>query len=191
MDEVYNPEGPTTQEFFSDCVRLNRPCVLRLLAKTWPAYQKWPDLNGGREYLSEKLKGWTFKVFGTEALNSNLVENKRYHFNANYTKSKSYEDFLTDHETKPDFTAFQDSVLHMLKDDVVVPEFMVSATALKGLDMTQGVNFVDKPRYIADEQLLCAIEGNLSVALAAHVYRQELWAGRGVNPVYNEYFNDA
>lgn len=30
-----------TLEFFSDCVRLNRPCALRNLAQKWPATEKW------------------------------------------------------------------------------------------------------------------------------------------------------
>ena len=31
--------------FFSQCVRLNKPCIFEALAKQWPAYQKWNTLN--------------------------------------------------------------------------------------------------------------------------------------------------
>lgn len=38
----YNIE-PSTLEFFSDCVRVNRPCIFRKLAADWPASTKWRD----------------------------------------------------------------------------------------------------------------------------------------------------
>lgn len=176
---------PSTQEFFSDCVRLNRPCVIQSLANSWPAYTKWNTKHGGKTYLKEKLTGRNFKYYQTESFNSKLIENKRYHFNAKYSSNKTYSDFLDSHDQKPDYTAFKDSVLEVLKDDVEVPDFMVSAIALKDIELLQGANFVDKPRYLSDEQLVCAIEGNLSVALVPHVFRQEIMGGKAsANPYY-------
>ena len=57
LSKSFSGSWPSSQEFFSDCVRMNRPCVLRSLAKTWPASTKWLDKNGGPEYLKQKLKG--------------------------------------------------------------------------------------------------------------------------------------
>jgi hypothetical protein len=46
---------PSSLRFFSDCVRLNRPCELKGLASKWPAIEKWSDRNGGKEYLTKKF----------------------------------------------------------------------------------------------------------------------------------------
>ena len=48
---------PNTIEVFSDCVRNNRPCVFKGLAKEWPAFEKWNTKNNGTEYLSSKFEG--------------------------------------------------------------------------------------------------------------------------------------
>jgi hypothetical protein len=52
-----------TLEFFSDCVRLNRPCALRNLAQTWPATKNW-------SITDENSVGWGFleKLFGNDKL---------------------------------------------------------------------------------------------------------------------------
>jgi hypothetical protein len=46
---------PSTLEFFSDCVRYNRPCELKGMAKSWPASSKWAENLGGADYLANKL----------------------------------------------------------------------------------------------------------------------------------------
>jgi hypothetical protein len=42
-----NARNVNTLEFFSDCVRLNRPCALRSLAEKWPATEKWSTAANG------------------------------------------------------------------------------------------------------------------------------------------------
>lgn len=42
-----NARNVNTLEFFSDCVRLNRPCALRSLAEKWPATEKWSTAASG------------------------------------------------------------------------------------------------------------------------------------------------
>lgn len=49
----------STLQFFSDCVRLNRPCALRSLAETWPATEKW-STSGAQGWANlEKAFGET------------------------------------------------------------------------------------------------------------------------------------
>jgi len=60
---------PTTLEFFSDCVRYNRPCELKGLAQDWPAITKWAEINGGGEYLKSKFNN---TVLGTFTHSTNL-----------------------------------------------------------------------------------------------------------------------
>ena len=59
--ESASARNVNTLEFFSDCVRLNRPCALRNLAQSWPATTKW-------SITDEKSEGWTYleKLFGTD-----------------------------------------------------------------------------------------------------------------------------
>ena len=44
-----------TQEFYTSCVSLSRPCLLSALAKTWPAFSKWDYSKGGTNYLSQVI----------------------------------------------------------------------------------------------------------------------------------------
>lgn len=43
----------TSVDFYSYCVALNRPCLLPVLAKTWPAFQKWTYAADGYTYLQQ------------------------------------------------------------------------------------------------------------------------------------------
>jgi hypothetical protein len=53
----------SSMEFFSDCVRYNRPCELKEMAKNWPAIEKWAQTNNGTEYLKEKFGEAEIGVF--------------------------------------------------------------------------------------------------------------------------------
>lgn len=68
--------------------------------------------------------------------------------------------------------------------DITPPDFYTGISGLSSVEMIQGYNFVDKPMYHKKEQLACAIEGNLSIGLSAHVFRQELSTGKNLNRVY-------
>ena len=41
----------TSINFFSTCVKYNKPCRFLNLAAEWPALTKWSQENGGQEYL--------------------------------------------------------------------------------------------------------------------------------------------
>jgi hypothetical protein len=56
---------PTSMMFFSGCVRINRPCLFRGLAKNWAATKKWSERNGGEEYLKEKMGNKTVTAYRT------------------------------------------------------------------------------------------------------------------------------
>jgi len=40
-------------DFYSNCVSLNRPCLIPGMAKEWPAYNNWKYSKGGMKYLVE------------------------------------------------------------------------------------------------------------------------------------------
>jgi len=62
-----------------------------------------------------------------------------------------------------------------------VPEFMTKTTSLKGLEIIQGSFFISKPNYIREEQILCAVDGRMSVVLVPHINRQEVYAGEDLS----------
>jgi hypothetical protein len=37
----YNSRTVTSMQFFSECVKFNKPCLFKDHAKTWPATSKW------------------------------------------------------------------------------------------------------------------------------------------------------
>ena len=45
--EYDSPSDLPTSEFYSKCVRLNKACVMRGLAKEWPAMKNWNADNNG------------------------------------------------------------------------------------------------------------------------------------------------
>ena len=45
----------TSINFFSSCVKYNKPCRFLNLAEDWPAVTKWSQENGGQEYLLNLL----------------------------------------------------------------------------------------------------------------------------------------
>lgn len=67
-------------------------------------------------------------------------------------------------------------VTEKLLSDVVVPDFYRDVATLESLVFYQGSHFVDKPHYDKTEQIMCAIDGALSIALIPHVSRQEVYA---------------
>lgn len=49
-----------------------------------------------------------------------------------------------------------------------------------------GAHYVDKPHYEKQEQIMCAIEGRMSVILIPHVNRQEVHAAEMKDSLYWE-----
>lgn len=45
----------TSINFFSECVKYNRPCKLPELALSWPAVEYWNFQNGGHKYFEELI----------------------------------------------------------------------------------------------------------------------------------------
>lgn len=74
---------PSTLEFFSDCVRLNRPCIYRGLASDWPATTKWRDEKKTESheryaYLETVLDGHTLEA------NQKAVDGVQFNFKEDY-----------------------------------------------------------------------------------------------------------
>ena len=71
-----------------------------------------------------------------------------------------------------------------LKADIIVPDFYDVIADVKSVDFYQGSHFVTKPHYDRQEQMMCAIDGRLSVMLVPHIYRQEVYADDLKDSIY-------
>lgn len=46
----------SSNQFYDDCMRINKPCKFEALAKTWPAFERWRfNEQKGYSYLKNKL----------------------------------------------------------------------------------------------------------------------------------------
>jgi hypothetical protein len=59
---------------------------------------------------------------------------------------------------------------HVLKS-ITLPEFYTEWSPVVGVQVVQGSFFIDKPHYMRYEQIMCAVEGKMNVALIPHVNR--------------------
>ena len=89
----------------------------------------------------------------------------------------SYNEFLATHIVNPKDTALKVDTKEktdVLKEDISIPSFY-NIGVLDHISLFQGSHFAEKPHYESSEQIMCAIEGGLSIALIAHIFRQELY----------------
>ena len=50
-------------DFYYSCVALNRPCLFKEMAKSWPAYNNWRYSSDGYKYLESALKNKKVTVY--------------------------------------------------------------------------------------------------------------------------------
>ena len=189
MKSENDPE-PSTQQFFSDCVRLNRPCAFLGLAKKWPAYTKWwNETDQGYSFFNQKFNGTLVDVYsGRISSSTNANSYDRYSFHSAYNSKTTYDDFFTKYKIMPEQYAIKEyeNMTDLLLEDIILPSFYSDVSGLDTLYFYQGFNFLDKPYYIENEQILCAVHGNLHVRLVAHVFRQEIKAGNPKGSIFYE-----
>lgn len=63
-----------TQDFYTTCVSLSRPCLLTALAKTWPAFSRWDYAKGGTNYLSQVIGDSLVSVYDDDSSELSLEE---------------------------------------------------------------------------------------------------------------------
>ena len=72
----------------------------------------------------------------------------------------------------------------VLIKDVQNPKFYDNIADIQNIVLYQGVHFVVKPHYERQEQIVCAIDGMISLALVPHIYRQELYTDELKDSMY-------
>ena len=127
---------PNTLEFFTDCVRYNRPCELKGLANDWPAVTKWADNNGGGEYLKAKFGDKILGAFTGSVNNEYGVETRKFSFRSDKNKGMTYSMFTDAFDADNKGVAMKDGKKEntdVLLEDVVVPDFYKDVAALDHL----------------------------------------------------------
>ena len=80
----------------------------------------------------------------------------------------------------------QELLLESIRKDVVEPEFYGNFAKLETIELMQGAILKEKPHYEKSEQYMCLIEGEMSIMLVPHVFRQEV-AGGSYTDAYKEH----
>lgn len=70
----------TTQEFYSECVRLNKPCKLTGQANEWPAVKKWGAKEGGAEELKKIFAKDLISVYTSTSKDKTGVASRTHSF---------------------------------------------------------------------------------------------------------------
>lgn len=87
----------------------------------------------------------------------------------------TYKDFITkmSKDDSADYNLKEggDIIMKILKQDVENPNFIAAFNRFKQIELMQGLQFVMRPHYQKDEQMLCSIDGVLQVKLIPHVFR--------------------
>ena len=83
----------TTVNFFSNCVRYNKPCRLKGLASNWTALEKWKEENNGYKYIGDMFGDSNIGVY-TQAANLDNVEVRKYSFRNDMFENLTYSDFI-------------------------------------------------------------------------------------------------
>ena len=85
-------------------------------------------------------------------------------------------------------TEDDDIKLHLenLQKVVEEPEFYGNFAKLETIELIQGADIYEKPHYESQEQFMCNIEGDMSIILIPHIFRQEVAGGKG-NQEFHEH----
>ena len=70
-------------------------------------------------------------------------------------------------------------------DSIQNPKFFRELSDIEEIEYTQGPLFKSKTHYENKEQLICALDGKISLQLVHQIYRQEIYAGQ--NKIIRKY----
>ena len=102
-------EQMDTVTFTSECLRTNRPCIFRDLAKEWPATTNWRYEFDQGEYISNLLKDTKIKSFTKTTAQMPGIPSRSYSFAQENNKNMTYEEFLESHRARPKEVSVEDS----------------------------------------------------------------------------------
>ena len=181
---------PSSLQFFSDCVRYNKPCILEGLASEWPAVTKWKMFTEeGRKYFKDLIGDYQPQFYEKVATGDSDIASRGFSYRSDFKRNLPYSEFLDVQKTYPSKSNIKDDsdvLKEKLLPDIKVPSFYSDVADLQTVVLYQGAHFLDKPMYEKQEQIMCAVDGLLSLTLVPHVYRQEVYAGDLEDSVFKD-----
>ena len=155
----------------------SRTCKLKDVAKSWPAISKWRYQSDGYKYLAKKIGKHNSKVF-VDADATNDEDNfSGFSFKPDSVEYMTFNEFLSKMSSNAVGMTMRDtttSLAQSIEQDIVYPEFYHEYGEFDSLEFTMGQFFLDNAHYDRTDQIMCAVDGSLKVALVPHVYRQEM-----------------
>jgi len=117
------------------------------------------------------------------------IASRTFSYRTDNVKSVDYQEFLDVQKVYPQKSNVKDDsdeLKEKLLKDIVVPSFYQDVAQMENLVLYQGAHFLDKPHYEKQEQIMCAIDGTLSVVLVPHVNRQEVYSGQLDDSIFKD-----
>ena len=179
--KVLNSVGTNLKTFYTNCVSYSRTCKITDVAQSWPAYEKWRYEKNGYSYLQKKIGSMETTVYVDDEATNDQENFSGYSFKPDTTEVMNFKDeFLRKMSTNAVGMTLRDKnqdLRKILEQDIIYPEFYHEYGEFDHLEFTMGQMFVDNAHYERTDQILCAIDGNLNIALVPHIYRQEMMPG--------------
>ena len=172
--------GLNLKKFYTQCVSYSRTCKLKDVAKTWPALEKWRYQKDGYKYLAKKIGGHSTTVYVDEDATNEEDNFSAFSFKTDSVEIMKFTEFLGKMASNAVGMTMRDSttsLMHQLESDIVAPEFYHEYGEFENLEVTMGQFFLDNAHYDRTDQILCAVDGSVKVALVPPVYRQEMQPG--------------
>jgi len=142
---------PSSTVFFSQCVRINKPCHLVGMAKSWPMYKEWHSLQHGYNIKLglDTIGADTMVTIYKQPANINRYATNVYSFPEAYKKEVTYKKFLDMYE-KEDFPSqvvmrTSAGMAEKLMSVIKMPTFYSNIAELEGIEIMQGQGYKDKP----------------------------------------------
>ncbi|CDW72951.1 UNKNOWN [Stylonychia lemnae] len=173
----------TSNHFMDECLRINKPCKFEGLALEWGASKNWQFGEEGYDYLIDKFGDQQVNVYESKADEQDVRLSQTYFdsFKSGKEKLMTYKEFVQKMSTSQNDLNLREGdfkTYDKLKDDVENPSFMKDINNFYKVELIQGTQYVQQPKYDKDEQILCQVDGVLQIKLIPHVYRQELYTGK-------------
>lgn len=141
-----NYKTPSSTVFFSQCVRINKPCVLQNLARSWPMFEKG-SVDKSLATIGKDTKVQVYK----QPKSINKYASNVYSFPEAYRREMTYGEFL-DMYSKEDFPSqvvmrTSEGMAEKLMPVIKMPTFYSNIAELEGIEIMQGQGYKDKPLY--------------------------------------------
>lgn len=154
----------STIDFFSNCVRINKPCILKDISRQWAAYDLWNGKTSSKKnststenYFNSTLFGPDQKVLTYVLPDERMAPQMRhdlFSFPRFHEKEMTYKEFLDKFykESKSGQIVLKDGrnstgLIEKILMNITLPDFYHDVAEIEGIELLQGGFLIDKPKY--------------------------------------------